>query len=49
MHQIFRPINIALPASPIRRIDEFVARNPEYRSRSGFLAQSALDRITHSA
>lgn len=42
-------INITLPASLIRRIDEFVARHPEYRSRSGFLAQSALDRITHSA
>ncbi|MBN8441828.1 MAG: type II toxin-antitoxin system HicB family antitoxin [Thauera sp.] len=42
-------INITLPASLIRRIDDFVARHPEYRSRSGFLAQSALDRITHSA
>ena len=42
-------INITLPASLIRRIDEFVARHPEYRSRSGFLAQSALDRITHTA
>ena len=42
-------INITLPASLIRRIDDFVARHPEYRSRSDFLAQSALDRITHSA
>ncbi len=42
-------INITLPASLIRRIDEFVARHPEYRSRSGFLAQSALDRITHTS
>jgi predicted RNase H-like HicB family nuclease len=42
-------INITLPASLIRRIDEFVSRHPEYRSRSGFLAQSALDRITHHA
>jgi len=42
-------INITLPASLIRRIDEFVARHPEYRSRSGFLAQSALDRITHAS
>lgn len=41
-------INITLPASLIRRIDEFVARHPEYRSRSGFIAQSALDRITHA-
>lgn len=42
-------INITLPGSLIRRIDDFVACHPEYRSRSGFLAQSALDRITHSA
>lgn len=42
-------INITLPASLIRRIDDFVSRHPEYRSRSGFLAQSALDRITHSS
>ena len=42
-------INITLPASLIRRIDEFVSRHPEYRSRSGFLAQSALDRITHAS
>lgn len=42
-------INITLPASLIRRIDDFVARHPEYRSRSGFLAQSALDRITHAS
>lgn len=42
-------INITLPASLIRRIDEFVLRHPEYRSRSGFLAQSALDRITHAS
>lgn len=42
-------INITLPASLIRRIDDFVARHPEYRSRSGFIAQSALDRITHTS
>lgn len=42
-------INITLPASLIRRIDEFVSRHPEYRSRSGFLAQSALDRITQAS
>lgn len=42
-------INITLPASLIRRIDEFVSRHPEYRSGSGFLAQSALDRITHAS
>lgn len=42
-------INITLPASLIRRIDDFIARHREYRSRSGFRAQSALDRITHSS
>lgn len=41
-------INVTLPASLIRRIDEYVAHHPEYRSRSGFLAQTALDRITHA-
>lgn len=39
-------INITLPSSLIRRIDDFVAHHPEFRSRSGFIAQSALERIT---
>lgn len=38
-------INVTLPSSLIRRIDDFVAHHPEYRSRSGFLAQTALDRL----
>lgn len=38
-------INVTLPASLIRRIDEFVSTHPK-QSRSGFLAQSALDRLT---
>lgn len=42
-------INVTLPASLIRRIDDFVTGHPEYKSRSGFLAQTALDRLLHSA
>lgn len=38
-------INITLPSLLIRRIDEFVATHPEYKSRSGFLAKVATDRI----
>ncbi|WGE32541.1 type II toxin-antitoxin system HicB family antitoxin [Actinobacillus genomosp. 2] len=38
-------INVTLPSLLIRRIDELVARNPEYKTRSGFLAQIATERI----
>lgn len=38
-------INITLPSRLIRRIDAFVAQHPEYKSRSGFLAKVATDRI----
>lgn len=38
-------INVTLPSLLIRRIDELVARNPEYKTRSGFLAQVATERI----
>lgn len=39
-------INVTLPKSLIDRIDRCVARHPEFKSRSGFLAQAALERIT---
>ena len=39
-------INVTLPKSLIDRIDRCVASHPEYKSRSGFLAQVALERIT---
>ncbi|MFK3661001.1 type II toxin-antitoxin system HicB family antitoxin [Scandinavium sp. NPDC088450] len=39
-------INVTLPKSLIDRIDRCVARHPEYKSRSGFLAQVALEKIT---
>lgn len=39
-------INVTLPKSLIDRIDRCVASQPEYKSRSGFLAQVALERIT---
>lgn len=38
-------INVTLPSRLIRRIDAFVAQNPHYKSRSGFLAKVATDRI----
>lgn len=42
-------INITLPARLIRRIDAFVAEHPQYKSRSGFLAQVATDKIFATA
>ncbi|WP_281549634.1 type II toxin-antitoxin system HicB family antitoxin [Kluyvera cryocrescens] len=39
-------INVTLPKSLIDRIDRCVASNPEFKSRSGFLAQAALERMT---
>ena len=41
-------INVTLPKSLIDRIDRFVARHPAFKSRSGFLAQAALERISAS-
>ncbi|QHB18492.1 type II toxin-antitoxin system HicB family antitoxin [Mannheimia pernigra] len=38
-------INVTLPSLLIRRIDEIVAQNPAYKTRSGFLAQVASERI----
>jgi len=42
-------INVTLPALLIRRIDQFVMANPQYGSRSGFLAQVAADRFVAQA
>ena len=39
-------INVTLPKSLIDRIDRCVATHPEFKSRSGFLAQVALEHIT---
>lgn len=41
-------INVTLPKSLIDRIDRCVASSSEYKSRSGFLAQVALERILHT-
>ncbi|HCM61759.1 MAG TPA: hypothetical protein DIT05_04320 [Morganella sp. (in: Bacteria)] len=38
-------INVTLPSLLIRRIDQFVAQQPEYGSRSGFLARVAADKV----
>lgn len=38
--------NVTLPKSLIDRIDCCVASNPEFKSRSGFLAQAALERMS---
>ncbi|MDE4031140.1 type II toxin-antitoxin system HicB family antitoxin [Glaesserella parasuis] len=43
-------INITLPSRLIRYIDEFVARHPDYKNRSNFLAKVAADRVfSHQA
>lgn len=41
-------INVTLPKSLIDRIDRCVATHPEFKSRSGFLAQAAIERISLS-
>ncbi|BES86731.1 hypothetical protein PEC302107_32850 [Pectobacterium araliae] len=41
-------INVTLPKSLIDHIDRCIASNPEFKSRSGFLAQVALGRISSS-
>lgn len=38
-------INVTLPKALIDRIDRCVATRPEFKSRSGFLAQVALERL----
>ncbi len=38
-------VNVTLPEALIKRIDNTVARLPEYKSRSGFLAQAALHEL----
>ncbi|PVX40553.1 putative RNase H-like HicB family nuclease [Pasteurella langaaensis DSM 22999] len=38
-------INVSLPTRLIRKIDDYVASHPEYKSRSGFLAKVATDKI----
>ncbi|WP_411705635.1 type II toxin-antitoxin system HicB family antitoxin [Edaphovirga cremea] len=39
-------INVTLPKSLIDRIDRCVATHPEFKSRSGFLAEAALSQIS---
>ncbi|WP_394521612.1 hypothetical protein C1N60_07755 [Pantoea sp. SGAir0184] len=41
-------INVTLPKLLIDRIDRCVATHPEFKTRSGFLAQVALERIAKS-
>ncbi|MCW9733373.1 type II toxin-antitoxin system HicB family antitoxin [Avibacterium sp. 20-15] len=38
-------INVTLPKRLINKIDRYVATHPEYKSRSGFLAQIATDKL----
>lgn len=38
-------VNVTLPEILIRKIDRVVANNPEYKTRSGFLAQAAMHEI----
>ena len=39
-------VNVTLPDVLIKRIDDTVARQPSYKSRSGFLAQAALHELS---
>jgi predicted RNase H-like HicB family nuclease len=39
-------VNVTLPDLLIKRIDETVARQPAYKTRSGFLAQAALHELS---
>ncbi|SQI38620.1 Uncharacterised protein family (UPF0150) [Leminorella richardii] len=39
-------INVTLPKRLIAKIDRLVATRPEFKSRSGFLTQAALERIS---
>lgn len=41
-------INVTLPSSLIHRIDAYVSTHPEYKSRSGFLASTALEKLLHA-
>lgn len=39
-------VNVTLPEVLIKRIDDLVARQPVYKTRSGFLAQAALHELS---
>ena len=41
-------VNVTLPDLLIRKIDDIVARVPEYKSRSGFLAKAAINELNHA-
>ncbi len=38
-------VNITLPETVLNQIDDFVAKNPDYTSRSAFLSQVSLKEI----
>lgn len=38
-------INITLPRKLLKEIDRIVANNPQYKSRSGFLAEVSMEKI----
>lgn len=42
-------VNVTLPEVLIKRIDDTVARQPIYKSRSGFLAQAAIHELSRTA
>jgi predicted RNase H-like HicB family nuclease len=42
-------VNVTLPDVLIKRIDDTVARAPNYKSRSGFLAQAAIHELSRAA
>lgn len=38
-------INITLPRKLLKEIDRIVANNPQYKNRSGFLAEVSMEKI----
>jgi hypothetical protein len=42
-------VNVTLPEGLLKRIDDVVARQPTYKTRSGFLAQAALHEMERRA
>lgn len=39
-------INVTLPELLIKQIDDRVSKSPEYKSRSGFIAQACINELT---
>jgi len=40
-------INVTMPKRLLKEVDDFVAIHPKYKSRSGFLAQIAIEKLAN--